>query len=176
MTDRDQKAWEIELEEEEEVRHEEAGELTRQTILFLGPEWYSIDTELVEEVIKVPPITPLPCVPGFVHGLISLRGNIVVVVDIRVFFGLDALKIKEKSRVAVVNVEEKTTGVLVDYVSDVLDVPVKDIQPPLSTIKGARAEFIKGEIKLPDGRLLILLDLKKVMASGEMGAISKKEV
>ncbi len=175
MTDRKkEKDWDVVLEDEEEVVIEEIGEVTRQTIFFLEPEWYSIDTELVEEVMEVPPTTPVPHLPGFVHGLINLRGNIVVVVDIREFFDLDAIRLKERSRVAVVKVAEKTTGILVDYVSDVLDIPLKGIQPPLSIIKGAKAEFIKGQVKLPDGRFLVLLDLEKVMASDEMAIISKE--
>ena len=174
MADKEERVWEVELEEEEEVVPEEIGDLTRQTIFYLEPEWYSIDTELVEEVIKVPLITPVPYLPGFVHGLINLRGDIVVAIDIREFFGLDPIGLKERSRVAVVKVAGKTTGILVDYVSDVSDIPLKDIQPPISTIKGAKAEFIKGEVRLPDGRFLTLLDLEKVMASEEMAAISKK--
>ncbi len=167
-------SWEVDLEDEEPAAQEETGEVTRQTVFFLKPEWYGIDTRLVEEVVKVPSITYVPSVPGFVHGLMNLRGNITVAVDIREFFGLDGIRLKEASRVMVVKAEEMTTGILVDYVSDVLDVPVKDIQAPISTVKGPRAEFIKGEVKLPDGRFLIMLDLERVMASEQMKEISKR--
>ncbi len=166
--------WEAELEDEEPVVTEEVGEVTRQTIFYLEPEWYAIDTEMLEEVIPVPPITYVPYTPGFVHGLVNLRGNIVVAVDIREFFGLEGIKLKKESRIMIVKIDKKTTGILVDYVSDVLDVPVKDIQSPLAAIKGPRAEFIKGEIKLSDGRFLSLLDLEKVMVSDQMMTISKK--
>lgn len=167
--------WEAELEDEEALVVKEVGEVTRQTIFYLEPEWYAIDTELALEVITVPPITFVPSSPGFVHGLINLRGNIVLTVDIREFFGLEGIQLKKESRIMIVNVAKKTTGILVDYVSDVLDVPVNDIAPPLSTIKGPRAEFIKGAMKLSDGRFLTLLDLEKVMVSAPMQTISKKE-
>ena len=171
---RQESLLEVELEDEEAVVTEEVGEVTRQTIFYLEPEWYAIDTEMLEEVITVPPITYVPYTPGFVHGLINLRGNMVVVVDIREFFGLEGIKLRKESRVMVVKAGKKTTGILVDYVSDVLDIPVKNIQLPLDTIKGPRAECIKGQVKLSDGRFLILLDLEKVMASGQMQTISKK--
>ncbi len=167
--------WEVELEEEDTALPEDVGEVSRQTIFYLEPEWYSVDTERLEEVIAVGPITYVPYTPGFIHGLINLRGNVVVAVDIREFFGLEGIKLKKESRIMVVKIGKKTTGILVDYVSDVLDIPVKDIQPPLATIKGPRADFIKGEIKLSDGRFLSLLDLEKVMVSGQMQAISNKE-
>lgn len=166
--------WKAELEEEEQVAEKEVGEVTRQAVFFLKPEWYGIDAALAEEVVKVPPITHVPYVPGFIHGLINLRGNIIVTVDIREFFGLERIRLGKESRVIVVKVEEKTTGILVDYVSDVLDIPVNDIQPPISTVKGPRAEYIKGEVKLSDGKFLVLLDIEKVMASEQMRAISKK--
>ncbi len=172
---RQENSWEADLEDEEAVATEEVGEVTRQTIFYLEPEWYAVDTERLEEVITVSPITYVPYTPGFVHGLINLRGNVVVVVDIREFFGLENIKLKKESRIIVVKVGKKTTGILVDYVSDVLDIPLKDIQPPLSTLKGSRAEFIKGEIKLPDERFLSLLDLERVMVSDQMQTISKKE-
>lgn len=168
--------WETELEDEEAVITEETGEVTRQTIFYLEPEWYSVDTEMLEEVITVGPIAYVPYTPGFVHGLINLRGNVVVVVDIREFFGLEGIKLKKESRIMIVKVGKKTTGILVDYVSDVIDIPLKDIQPPLATIKGPRAEFIKGEIKLSDGRFLSLLYLERVMVSDQMQSISKKDM
>ncbi len=163
----------MDLEDEEPVEAQELGELTRQTVFHLNPEWYGIDTRLAEEVVRVPAITFLPNAPSFVHGLINLRGSIIATIDIREFFGLKRIALKKDSRVIVVKTGGKTTGILVDYVSDVLNVPLKSVQPPISTIKGPKAEFIKGEIKLPDGRFLILLDLEKVMASEQMKAISK---
>lgn len=168
-------SWEAELEEEESALPEEVGEVTRQTIFYLEPEWYAIDTELAEEVITVPSITYVPYTPHFVHGLINLRGTVVVVVDIREFFDLESITLKNESRVMIVKVGKKTTGILVDYVSDVLDIPVKDIQSPISTVKGLKAEFIKGQVKLSDGRFLILLDLEKVVASEKMQSISRKK-
>lgn len=168
-----ERVWEVDLEDEEPLVKQALGELTRQTVFHLNPEWYGIDTPLTSEVLRVPSITHLPHAPSFVHGLINLRGNIIVTVDIREFFGLERITLKKDSRVIVVKTEEKSTGILVDYVSDVLDVPLKDIQPPISTIKGSQAEYIKGEVKLPDGRFLILLNLEKVMASRQMRGILK---
>ena len=175
MSETGENLWKLDLEEEEEV-FKDVGELTQQIIFALGREWYGIDSELAEVVMEVPPITFVPYTPDFVQGIVNIRGNIVVVVDIRGFFGLEKLKNKKNPRIVVVDIDGKTTGLLMDSVSDVLNIPIKDIQPPLSTVTGHKAEFVKGETKLPDGRFLSLLNLEKVMASEQMKTISRKKL
>ncbi len=165
--------WEIDPEEEEDVV-EDPGELTRQIIFSLGSEWYGVDTELAELVMKVPVITNVPFTPDFVRGIVNIRGNIVVVVDISGFLGLNIINQKKESRIMVVKIQEKTTGILLDSVSDILNISLKSIQPPISTLTGLKSDFVKGELKLPDGRFLTLLDLVKLMTSDLMMSISTK--
>lgn len=172
--DEEKSYWDTDLEDEEESIVEDVGEVTRQAAIFLDPEWYGLEGGLTDEILTVPSICPVPCMPGFVKGLINLRGDIVVVFDIKEFFGLEKIRIKKSSRIVIVKVSGKTAGILVDGVSDILDIPVKDIQPPLATVQRARAEYVKGETRLADGRFLVLIDMQKVMVSEQVAAICRK--
>jgi len=136
--------------------------------LSLGGEWYAADIENVLEVLKVPTITKVPNVPGHIRGVTNIRGNITSVTDLRRLFGLGETALTPESRIVVIRAAARTTSLLTDSVGSVLRVPIESIQPALSTIPKVQAEHIKGEVKLPDGRLLAVLDLEKVMSLDQM--------
>lgn len=133
----------------------------------LGNEWYALDLEDVREVLKVPLITPVPSVPEFILGVINVRGNIISITDLKRWFNLSETAAEER-RILVVQQAKKTTGLLVDSVDKALTVLLENLQPALSTIPKISAEYIKGELKLEDGRLLTVLDLEKLMSSEQM--------
>jgi len=138
---------------------------TLQLVSFsLADEWYALELREIQEVMNLPKITPVPSTPSFIKGVINLRGNIVTVVDIRQFLGLEDRKEKKERRIMVIKAEEKTCGLLVDSISQVLRLPESAILPPLSTIEEVSLEYIKGECQVFD-KLLILLNWEKIVSS-----------
>jgi purine-binding chemotaxis protein CheW len=136
--------------------------------LSFGAEWYAADIENVLEVLKVSAITKVPNVPGHIRGVTNIRGNITSVTDLRQLFGLGEISSTPESRLVVIRAAARTTSLLTDSVGSVLRVPIESIQPALSTIPEIQAEYIKGEVKLSDGRLLAVLDLEKIMSLDQM--------
>jgi purine-binding chemotaxis protein CheW len=136
--------------------------------LSFGAEWYAADIENVLEVLKVPAITKVPNLPGHIRGVTNIRGNITSVTDLRKLFDLGETTSTPESRIVVIRAAARTTSLLTDSVGNVLRIPVESIQPALSTIPKIQADYIQGEVKLPDGRLLAVLDLEKIMSLDQM--------
>lgn len=130
----------------------------------IGPEEYAIDILSVQEIIRVVEITKVPKAPHYVEGVINLRGKVIPIVDLRSRFGLPPAERTKETRIIVVDVGRMIMGLIVDAVSEVLRVPLHLIEPPPSGRQGPM-EFHKGVGKL-DGRLLILLDLDRMLAKG----------
>lgn len=134
----------------------------------LADEWYGVNIEDVLEVLNLPSITKVPGLPDFILGVTNIRGNITSVTDPKRLFGLAETRISPESRLMVIRVAKKTTGLLVDSVGKAIALPLGSLQPALSTIPEIKADYIKGEVKLDDGRLLTILDLEKILASEQM--------
>ncbi|MGE5508135.1 MAG: chemotaxis protein CheW [Chitinophagales bacterium] len=133
-----------------------------QLVVFsLGEEEYGVPVGQVQEIIRMAAITQMPKAPSFVEGVINLRGRVIPVVDLKRLFDLGQSAHDDKSRIIVVEVGDKTVGITVDDVSEVLRLPVGTIDPP-PAVAGADQGFLTGVGKL-DQRLLMLLDLEKLM-------------
>ncbi|MCS3924552.1 chemotaxis protein CheW [Methanosalsum natronophilum] len=144
-----------------------------QLVIFqLGGEEFAVDIMQVQEIIRMPETTRIPQAPEYVKGVINLRGKIIVVVSLDVKFNIEAKEVDENSRVIVVEVDDTILGMVVDSVSEVIRLPHSNVEnaPDIITSK-IKAEYIEGVGKL-DERLLILLDLKKVLQESEMDQIS----
>lgn len=114
-----------------------------------------------KSVKKLMPPLPVYCVPGspdFIPGVINIRGEIESVLDINRFLGLPEAQNAPSSRIAVAEMDGIRSGVLIDSVEDVADIPVGSIKPPLDTLSPAIKEFVSGEFVYRDG-LVILLDI-----------------
>jgi purine-binding chemotaxis protein CheW len=144
---------------------------------FLSNEEYGIDVRLVQEIIRVSEITPVPRAPGFIKGVISLRGRIIPVVDLKRKLNLGEVDVKGRAaRIAVVKVRERLIGLLVDGASQVLRIPLTRIEPAPEEVVEIDANYIRGVAKLEE-RLIILMDLPKILAlelkaAGEEGSSS----
>ena len=135
-----------------------------QLVTFnLGSEEFALDILLVQEINRRVEITKVPKTPEFVEGVINLRGKIVPVLDLRKRFGLVGHEFTAQSRIIVVNIDNRVLGLLVDSVSEVLQIPAQTIEPPPPLVAGIDAAYIKGIGKFED-RLLILLDLGKILS------------
>ena len=130
---------------------------------FLEAEEYGVDVRLVQEIIRVSEITQVPRSPGFVKGVINLRGRIVPVVDLKRKLGLGEVDERARpSRIVVARLKDRLVGLLVDGANQVLKVPVSTIEPAPEEVVAKGADYIRGVAKL-DKRLIILMDLHKVL-------------
>jgi len=139
-------------------------------------EEFGVNIEEVQEIIRLPEITKVPQAPFFVEGVINLRGDVLPVIDLRKRFDLEATRKTNATRIVVVNVEGKTTGIIVDSVSEVLRLPKDSIEPPPPIVAGIEAKYLRGIGKLDNGkRLLILLNHKEILTLREEDRVEKEE-
>jgi purine-binding chemotaxis protein CheW len=132
----------------------------------VGREVFGVPISLVREIVRVPEITSVPDSPGFVQGVINLRGKIVSVVDLRLRFGEKNIKPTKKNRILVAEVQGKLVGLIVDSASEVLKIPESDIELPPVFDQG-ELNYVTGVGKL-NGRLIILIDLNRILQKGEL--------
>jgi purine-binding chemotaxis protein CheW len=129
-----------------------------QLVCFrLAHEEYAINIMKVQEIIRVGLITALPNAPVHVSGIINLRGSVLPVIDMRVLFNMATSERTEQNRIVVVDIAGKTTGLIVDSVSEVLRVAKSQIEPPPTLIADSETHYIDGVAKLQDGKRLITL-------------------
>ncbi len=155
-------------------RRREKVELTgdeEQIVSFkLGKEIFGVRVSQVREIGKVQNITRIPKMPDFIEGVMNLRGQITTVIDLKKRFGIEdsGKGITTASRIIVAEIGDTQIGIIVDEVEDVMRVPRQSISPPPRTlIIGTETSFLTGICKLPD-RMVMLLDLDKVMSVNEM--------
>lgn len=131
----------------------------------LGEESYGVEIERVQEIKGYSTVTPLPNCPSYVRGVLNLRGVIVPVVDLRKRFGMIDVDYTNRNAIIVLVTQGRLAGLLVDDVSDVLDVPRGDVHaPPIGV--GSAANFVRGLARVGDG-LMIQVDVEKVIAVGD---------
>ncbi|WP_136515905.1 chemotaxis protein CheW [Geomonas edaphica] len=131
----------------------------------VASEEYAISIMDIKEIIKPREVTEVPRVPSFVRGILSLRGNIIPVFDIKARLGLADGAVSERERIVVVKRENGYAGVLVDEVVQVVRIAEGGIEPPPVVLEGIDREFVLG-IGRVSGRMLILLDMEKVLDVG----------
>jgi purine-binding chemotaxis protein CheW len=135
--------------------------------LRIGRETYGVPISLVREIVRVPEITAVPNAQKYVEGVINLRGKIISVVDLRKRFGETDIENNKKNRIVVVELENRTVGLIVNSASEVLKIPPSDIEPPSSVFLNGEIDYVTGVGKL-NNRLIILIDLNKVLSGGEL--------
>lgn len=138
----------------------------------LGDEEYAVDILKIKEIKLLMDITRVPKAPGFVEGVINLRGDIVPIIDLRKKLGLEVKPMGEDSRIIIVEIDHKMCGVIVDGVSEVIEIEESKIFPAPPMVKGIDADYLKGVGK-QDDRILILLDLDKILTTREKAQIDQ---
>jgi purine-binding chemotaxis protein CheW len=144
-------------------------EVSQFLTFLLGQEQYGIEILKVQEIKGYTAPTPIPNAPTHVRGVMNLRGTVVPVVDLRSRFGMQAVESNQFTVVIVVTVGSKVFGLVVDAVSDVLDIATNDIEPRPDLGTGTDITFLKGMAKTTD-RLIALLDIDEVL-SNEAGMV-----
>lgn len=138
----------------------------------LGDEEYGVEILKVREIIGLMEITSVPQTPDFIKGVINLRGKVIPVIDLRLKFGMDPAEYTEETCIIVVDINQTMIGILVDTVSEVLDISAGQIEPPPSFGSRIDTEFILGMGKVKD-RVKILLEIDKVLSSEELTRASE---
>lgn len=132
----------------------------------LDSETYGINVMQVQEVLRYTEIAPVPGAPGYVLGIINLRGNVVTVIDTRSRFGLETAEITDNTRVVIIESEKQVIGILVDSVAEVVYLKKSEIDLAPNVGNDESAKFIQG-VSNRDGELLILVDLNKLLTDDE---------
>ena len=152
---------------EVEVRKEQSNDEGLQWVTFqLEEETYGINVMQVREVLRYTEIAPVPGAPDYVLGIINLRGNVVTVIDTRSRFGLMEGEITDNTRIIVIESEHQVIGILVDSVAEVVYLRSSEIDTTPSVGTDESAKFIQG-VSNRDGKLLILVDLNKLLTDEE---------
>jgi purine-binding chemotaxis protein CheW len=137
----------------------------------LGAEEYGIDILRVQEIRAYEQATRIPNTPLFIKGVINLRGVIVPVIDLRMKFGLDSAEYNEVTVVVVLNVADRTIGIVVDKVSDVLALAPGDIRPAPEFTARVENAFVRGLATI-DERMLIIADIERLMTGADMALVT----
>ncbi len=143
-------------EPEEEAVAEEYLEIVE---FFLAYEKYGIDSSYVREVYPLKELTPMPCAPPFVLGIINVRGQILSVIDIKKFFDLPEKGLTDLNKVIILHSDSTEFGILADVILGVRSVSLSELQPSLPTLTGIRQEYLKGVTK----ERLVILDAAKLL-------------
>lgn len=128
----------------ESAADEDAAARIQVVEFLMAYEHYAVETRWVHEVVALRDLTSLPGAPGFVAGLVNVRGRIVSVVDLKVFFDLPAKGLPDLNRVLIVGDEAIEFGLLVDAVVGVAQLRPDQLQPALPTMTGVREEYLRG--------------------------------
>lgn len=137
---------------------------------ILDPVWYGLNVQEVQEVVPLPELTPLAEAPPFVSGIFNLRGRIVTAIDLRRRLGLEPRSWNAKNAVLIIPLEEKLYGLIVDEALSLIPLANQDMEPApdLSPLMGnAQGRFFLG-VKKMDGRLIPILNLKRIFTAVEL--------
>ena len=136
----------------------------------LDREEYGLDILQVQEIIGYRKMTRIPNVSDAVSGILNLRGAIVPVIDLRKKFGLPSISCTESTVIVIVVVHDRTMGIIVDAVSDVVSFLDSEIRQPPQATAGIRTEFFSG-MGQKDDKLAILMNLGRLLSCEEMGGV-----
>ena len=136
----------------------------------VGKENFGVPIGIVHEIVRMMDITVVPDAPVFIEGVINLRGKIIPVVDLRKRFAGDAQQ-SRRNRILVAEIDGHQVGLVVDAANEVLKVNPELIEPPPNIFEQGELNYVTGVGKL-SGKLVILIDLAKIMQRGELRHIS----
>ncbi len=146
--------------------------MSKYTVFTIAGEEFGIDLGRVVEVVRPQKTTPLPKVPHFVDGVINLRGTIIPVMDLR-----KRLNVKPspgKERIIVTKMHGEKMGVLVDTVTEIINIEDSQVAPSPSIFKGLKPEYMGGIGKVK-GRLIVILNLDNLLSSEEMIMLDERK-
>ena len=155
-------------------------EATSQFLTFyLQDEMFGLDIRSIREICEYGKITPVPMVPAYVRGVINLRGNVVPVIDLPARFGWPASPVGKRSGIVILELESEGNrleiGIVIDSVSEVLEIPAEDIGAPPSFGARVRTDFISGMGRVGED-FILLLNAEKVLSIEELAQLESVAV
>ena len=160
-----------------EINEAIAAKAGKYLTFTLASEIYGLEILKVQEIIQMQDITVVPNMPKFIRGVINLRGKVIPVVELRSKFTLETTEDTETTCIIVVQVRssggELTMGIIVDEVSEVLDIPASSLEEAPSFGGDVDTEFIRGMGKI-DKKVVMLLDIDKVLSDDEVEMIAQQ--
>ncbi|BBP04873.1 hypothetical protein TPL01_12840 [Sulfuriferula plumbiphila] len=148
----------------EPVHAEAANECLEVVEFLLACERYAVESRCIREVYPLENLTPLPCTPAFVLGIINLRGEILSVIDIKKFFDLPEQGLTDLNKLIVLRSGNMLFGILADAITGVRRVPIADMQSSLPTLTGIREVYLRGVT--PDRT--VVLDAEKLLSDANI--------
>ena len=153
-----------------------AGGSPAQYLTFqLGGEMFAVGILNVKEIIEYGHLTEIPMMPAFIRGVINLRGAVVPVIDLAARFGGKTTEVSRRTCIVILEVADQDfrsdIGIMVDAVSEVLEIPASEIEPPPSFGAKIRADFIFGMGKV-SGKFVIILNINNVLSVEEISRIT----
>lgn len=146
---------------------------TQQFVKFLvGDEVFGVDINQAREIIKLQEMLKVPNTPPYIEGLINLRGKVLTVFNLRKRLGFTEKAFDENCKIIIVNYNDIDIGFTVDFVSEILRLPDNCVENTPPSISGIDSSFLSGVAKVED-RLILLLDLKRVLTPDEEENIKK---
>lgn len=146
------------------AQDEDSGARIEVVEFILAHERYAVESRYVRDVYPLEQLTPVPCTPAFVLGIVNLRGEILSVIDIKKFFELPEKGITDLNKVIVLESGSMCFGILADVIVGVHRIRAADLQPSLPTLTGIREEYLRGVS--PDRT--VLLDAEKLLADARI--------
>ncbi|HEX5392120.1 MAG TPA: chemotaxis protein CheW [Rhodocyclaceae bacterium] len=141
----------------------------------LGDEMFAIGILSIREIIEYGNLTEVPMTPPFIRGVINLRGAVVPVIDLAIRFGRQPRETTRRTCIVIIEVEtekgRQEMGIVVDAVSEVLEIPATEIEPPPEFGTRIRNDFIAGMGKV-NGNFVVLLDVSRVLSMEEVAVVS----
>lgn len=151
-------------------------DLKQYLTFMLAGEMFAIGILHIKEIIEYGNLTEVPLMPNFIRGVINLRGSVVPVIDLAARFSKNPTQIGRRTCIVIIEAGDDESrqdiGVIVDSVSEVLDIPTDQIEPPPSFGTRIRADFIHGMGKV-NGKFVIILKISQVLSVEEMAALSE---
>lgn len=153
-----------------------SSESTQYLTFTLDDEVFAVDISKVREVLEFTQVTKVPRTPGFMRGVINLRGSVVPVVDMRLKFGMPKTETTVNTCVIIVEIAQDedvaVMGALADSVQEVMELTANQIEPPPKIGTRLRSDFLKGMGK-HDDRFLLILDIDKVFSTEELAMVQE---
>ncbi|MDR2641184.1 MAG: chemotaxis protein CheW [Planctomycetaceae bacterium] len=156
----------------EQITAENEDTLKNMYLTFrLGKEDYGIEIRYVTEIVGMQKITEVPDMPGFVKGVVNLRGQVIPVLDMRLRFNMEPRAYDERTCIVVVNIGNSQVGLVVDTVNEVRNIDDEQISPPPKTGNAASAQYIQGMGKVGED-VIILLEGQRLLHENETAAFT----
>ena len=145
----------------------------RQFLAFtLGQEEYGLDLLQVQELREYEKVTQIANAPAFLKGVVNLRGIIVPIMDMRIKLGFDNVIYNELTVVIILSIRGRTVGMVVDSVSDVINLSPEDLKPAPEMGTAVGTDYLIG-LGTIDERMIILVDIDRMMSSSEIGLLTQ---